>query len=265
MLIPLTREKFEQLIPVVATAPQYNAMRGGLQEILQRVMISVLGVVVVLLVNWITGEALPGAWLVMGIVMGFYWLWAPVWLAGLRNGQYRRWQYSGFWRGRVLDVFITEDVLREDESFNQRGELVIIENRERRINLEIGDRSGFRTLIKAPLQKMHKLLAPGQVAECLVLSNQPDLAEIKAVTDVYIPSQNLWVGEYPYLRRDFFAAASEDLARRAARDRPPAARRSPQHRSDSPARSRRDRQRPERPALERPPRSSRRRSSPPPD
>ncbi|MEM8640375.1 MAG: phosphate ABC transporter permease [Cyanobacteria bacterium P01_G01_bin.54] len=258
MLIPLTREKFEQLIPAVATAPQYSAVQGGLQEILQRVLISVLGGVVVLLVNWLTGGALPGARLVVGIIMGFYWLWAPVWLASRRNAGYRRWQYSGFWRGRVLDVFITEDLLREDESFNQRGELVIIENRERRINLEIGDRSGFRTIIKAPLRKVHKLLAPGQVAECLLLSNQPDLAEIKAVTDVYIPSQNLWVGDYPYLRRDFFAAVSDDLARPSTREPQPGARRSPRPRQAPPPRYRDDRQR-----LGRSPRPPRRPSRPP--
>lgn len=218
MLIPLTREKFEQLIPVVATFAQYRAVQGDVQAFLQRVLISVLGVVAVLIIGVLSSNAVPGAQLVMGIIMGLYWLWSPVWWASLRNTKYRRWPYSGFWRGRVLDVFISEDLIREDESFNRRGELVIVENRERRINVEIGDRSGFRTVVKAPLQNTHKLLAPGQIAECVVLSNQPDLDEIKAVTDIYIPRQNLWIGEYPYLRRDFFAAMSEDLA---ARNAPP--------------------------------------------
>lgn len=228
MLIPLTREKFEQLIPVVATYAQYRAVQGGIPEFLQRVMISVLGVVVVLLVTVLFGGAVPGARLVMGIIMGFYWLWSPVWVASRRNSTYRRWRYSGFWRGRVLDVFISEDLIREDESFNRRGELVIVENRERRINVEIGDRSGFRTIVKAPLEKVHKLLSPGQIAECVVMSNQPDLSRIETVSDVYVPSQNLWVGDYPCLRRDFFEGVSQDLAREQP---PPAPRRQPPPRS----------------------------------
>ncbi|NEO85599.1 MAG: phosphate ABC transporter permease [Spirulina sp. SIO3F2] len=228
MLIPLTREKFEQLIPVVATYAQYSAVQGGVPEFLQRVIISVLGVVVVLIINVLFGGAVPGAELVMGIIMFFYWLWSPVWVASLRNSKYRRWRYSGFWRGRVLDVFISEDLIREDESFNRRGELVIVENRERRINVEIGDRSGFRTIVKAPLQKVHKLLAPGQIAECVVMSNQPDLSAIEAVSDLYVPSQNLWVGDYPCLRRDFFEAVSEELAQDSPRpQKTPRSRRAP--------------------------------------
>jgi hypothetical protein len=222
MLIPLTRAKFEQLVPAVATAPQYRAMWGSVQDFLQRLLISVLGVVVVLLINVLSGGALPGARLIMGVIMGLYWFWSPVYWASIRNSKYRRWKYSGFWRGRVLDVFITEDLIREDESFNNRGELVIVENRERRINVKIGARSGFRTIVKAPLEKTHKLLARGQVAECVVMSNVPDLSEIKQVSDLYVPEVQLWVGEYPCLRRDFFTEVSAELGRsNPARRSPP--------------------------------------------
>jgi len=192
----------------------------------RRVLITVVGVVALLLLNVLFQGVAAGFKFFLGIIMALYWLWSPVYSASVRNGQYRRWKYSGFWRGRVLDVFISEDLVKEEETFNQRGELVIVENRERRINLEIGDRTGFRTIIQAPLRRTHKLLTPGQVAECLVMSNQPDLSEIKKISDVYIPSQDLWVGEYPCLRRDFFISMSQDLQRQP----PPARRRRPSSR-----------------------------------
>jgi len=48
----------------------------------------------------------------------------------LRNGEYRKYKYSGFFRGRVLDVFITEELIGKEETVNNKGELVIVENRE---------------------------------------------------------------------------------------------------------------------------------------
>lgn len=226
MLVPITREKFEQLIPAIATGSQYIAQWGSVQDLVRRVLITVVGVVALLLLNVLFQGVAAGFKFFLGIIMALYWLWSPVYFASVRNSQYRRWKYSGFWRGRVLDVFVSEDLVKEEETFNQRGELVIVENRERRINLEIGDRTGFRTIIQAPLRRTHKLLAPGQVAECLVMSNQPDLNEIKKISDVYIPSQDLWVGEYPCLRRDFFISMSRDLQRQP----PPARRRRPSRR-----------------------------------
>ncbi|MCW6035557.1 hypothetical protein K4A83_04610 [Spirulina subsalsa FACHB-351] len=220
MLIPLTREKFEQLVPAVATGAQYAAIWGSWQNFLGRLLISAVGVIIIWLLYLVFGD-LGGLKLLLTIIVGLYWLWSPVYFASVRNSKYRRFKYSGFWRGQVLDVFISDDVVSEAESFNQRGDLVIVENRERRINLEIGDSTGFRTIVKAPLRRTHKLLKPGQQVECLVMSNQPDLSRIQEVSDVYIPSQNLWVGEYPCIRRDFFVDMSEDIRQNRGRPSQP--------------------------------------------
>ncbi len=211
MLVPLTREKFEQIIPLIATGPQYSYYWGKWQDFLRRLLISVVAVVVILLIGKLFGEGGQALTLIFVVIAGLYWLWGPVYWASLRNASYRRFQYSGFLRGQVLDVFITEDLIGEEQTVNKRGELVIIENRERRINLEIGDETGFRADVQAPLRRIHKVIAPGQIAELLVLSNQPNLGSIAKITDVYIPSHNLWVGDYPYLRRDVFTEVSRQL------------------------------------------------------
>jgi hypothetical protein len=44
-----------------------------------------------------------------------------------------------------------------------------------------------------------------------VLSYRPDLSSIAKVTDVYIPSQNLWVSDYPFLQRDVFVEVSNRI------------------------------------------------------
>ena len=211
MLKPLTREKMEQLIPLIATGKQYSYYWGKWSDLLNRLLISVVGIVVILILDLLFGDRGEALILLLGGIVSLYWLWYPVYQASMRNAANRRFKYGGFWRGRVLDVFLTEELIGEEETVNQRGELVIVENRERWINLVLGDETGFEVDVQAPLQRIYKGIKPGQTAELLVMSNQPDLGRINKISDAYIPSQNLWVGQYPYIQRDVFMEVSRQL------------------------------------------------------
>ena len=211
MLKSLTRAKFEQLIPTIATGAQYAHYWGKWQDVVNRLLVSVVAVVVVLILRLILGESAEALILLLAIIAGFYWLWCPVYQASMRNAKARRLQYSGFWRSRIEDIYLTEELIGEEETVNQRGELVIVENRERRINLVLGDETGFYVTIQAPLQRIHKGIKKGQTAELLLLSNRQDLSTVDKLTDAYIPSQNLWIGSYPWLQRDVFLEVSRQL------------------------------------------------------
>lgn len=211
MLIPLTRETFEELIPKFATGEQYRYTWGNLQDFLRRLLISVVGVLVAFLLNALLPESFQILEFLLGIVTGLYWLWSPVYWASMRNAEARRYQYAGFWRGEVLDVYPSEEVVGTEETVNKYGELVVIENRESRLNLEIGDGQGFSTWIQVPLKKAHRVIRSGDTAELLMLSNRPDLSRISMLTDLFLSDYNLWVSDYPYLRRDAFADVSARL------------------------------------------------------
>ena len=211
MLVALTREKLEQLLPLIATAEQYAYYWGKWQDLLNRLLISVVAVVIILVLSYIFGEGAQAIALLLWVIAGLYWLWGPVYQATVRNTVCRRFQYGGFWQGKILDVYLTEELIGGEETVNKRGELVIIENRERWINLVLGDETGFEVEVQTPLRRIHKAIAPGQIAELLVLSNRSDLGRIEKITDAYIPSQNLWIGQYPYLQRDVFAEVSRQL------------------------------------------------------
>lgn len=227
MLVPLTRQKFEQIIPRIATSEQYRYMWGNFSDFLRRLLISVIAVVGFWVIVLLLGEGFGSLLFPPGLIGGLYWLWGPVLWASLRNAEYRKYKYSGFFRGEVLDVYVNEELIGKEETVNNRGELVIVENRESRLNLEIGDESGFETQLQVPLRRSHQAIAPRQVAEMVVLSNRPDLSSIVQVTDVYIPSQNLWVSDYPFLQRDVFIEVSDRIqdgkeprSRRQSRRRP---------------------------------------------
>ncbi|PLZ95311.1 phosphate ABC transporter permease [Fischerella thermalis CCMEE 5198] len=225
MLVPLTRQKFNQLIPLIATGPQYKYYWGKFPDFLQRLLISVVIAAVYVLVRLFAMPGFGPILFVLGVIGAFYWLWGPVFWASMRNAKCRRYKYSGFFRGRVLDWWITDELIGKQETVDNKGDLVIVENREKRINLEVGDETGFTAQLRAPLRLEHKVIARGQKVEMVVMSNRPDLSKIEEITDIYIPSRDLWVSDYPYLRRDYFPEVSRRLrdrpSERPRRRRPP--------------------------------------------
>jgi hypothetical protein len=219
MLISITRETFEELIPVVATSDQYRYFWGKPNDFLRRLLISIMGIVVVFLLKPLLPSGFSLIEFLAGVVIGLYWLWAPVYLASRRNQDCRRYKYSGFWRGKVLDVYVTEELIGKEETVNKKGDLVIVENRERRLNLEVGDETGFSTSIQVPLQRAHRVIRPGDFAEMIVMSNRDDLSRFSKLSDIYLSDYDLWVSDYPYLRRDLFVDVSRRLGQQKRRSR----------------------------------------------
>lgn len=221
MLIPITRETFEELVPRYATGEQYRYMSGKWSDFLRRLLISIIGVLAAFMLNAVLPQGFEILEFVIGIVTGLYWLWSPVYWASLRNLKTRRYPYSGFWRGRVVDAFPSEELVGTEETVNKQGELVVVENRERRLNLEVADKQGFSTLIQVPLQRAHQMIRPGDRAEMLVMSNRPDLSYISQFSDVHLVDYDLWVSDYPSVRRDVF----QDVSRRLTAELKPAPKR----------------------------------------
>ncbi|XZN88872.1 MAG: phosphate ABC transporter permease [Microcoleus sp.] len=219
MLIPLTRETFQELIPAVATGAQYKYFWGKPPDFLRRMLISAVAVVFLVVLYNFAGSDVGPLVLITGLIAGLYWLWGPILWASLRNAECRKYKYCGFWQGRVLDIYITDEVTSQEETVNQKGQLVIVDNLEPRINLEVGDKTGFTTTLQAPLQKSHQGIVPGQAALMLIMSNQEDLGRIAKVSDIYIPSREVWVSDYPYLRKDVFIEMSEQIKKGRKKDR----------------------------------------------
>ncbi|AFZ48517.1 hypothetical protein Cyast_2574 [Cyanobacterium stanieri PCC 7202] len=213
MLIPLRKEALNDMIPAIATGTQYKYYWANLSTLLKNLFISLIGVLIFWLLGVLFGKGAEGISLILTVSAGLYWLWSPVYWASVRNGKYRKYNYVGFWRGRVLDVYITEELVNESSALDKLGKVIIVENLQKKINVEIGDKSGFRATITSPLQRIHKVINRGQAVEGLLLSNDPDFLRISKVTDIYIPRHKLWVGEYPYIRRDIFLDVRKELAK----------------------------------------------------
>lgn len=215
MLIPLTRKKFEQLVPIFATGGQYKYYWGKPSDFLRRFLFSLTAVVAIVLIEFLLGGAFRNIFFVIGFMAAFYWLWSPIFFATRRNLACRRYRYSGFLWAEVLDIFFSEELIGTEETVNKRGDLVVVENRERCLNLELGDGSGFNAKIQVPLQREHRGIRPGDRAALVVMSDRRDLSLISKVSDVYLYDYDLWVSDYPYLQRQIFVELCQRMERSA--------------------------------------------------
>jgi hypothetical protein len=209
MLIPLRPGELERLIPAVATGPQFNACSGNPRKLLQRVLISVIGGVLTLLVSQtlLFSSQLGPVLLVVGVVFLLYMLWGPILEAGRRNATLRRYPVAALFEGRVRDLFTREVVEDRREQANRQGRLELVENRRTWLCLELADEDGYLGQLRFPYEKRHQTIRAGMVVRTLVLSERKDFSRIGALSDGWLPEIKEWVGEYPFLLRPAF----EDL------------------------------------------------------
>lgn len=215
MLIPLKPGELTRLIPAVATGPQFNACSGNPRTLLQRVLISVIGGVISLLISQTLLFRSQGGpiFLVTGFVFFLYLLWGPILEAGRRNATLRRYPSAAIFEGVVGDLFTREVVEERREQANQQGRLELVENRRTWLCLELEDEDGYLGQVRFPMKKKHQQIRRGMTARALALSDRRDFSRISALTDTWLPQAKLWVGEYPYLLRPAF----EELCMRRLR------------------------------------------------
>lgn len=206
MLIPLKPGELSRLIPAVATGPQFQACSGDPRKLLQRVLISVIGGVITLLISQTLAfnSRFSSLWLVAGMILLLYILWGPIVEAGRRNAVLRRYPAAAIFAGRVANVFQREVVENKREQADRSGRLELVENRRAWLCLELEDEEGYLGQLRFPLEKKHQAIRPGMVVRCLVLSERPNFSRIDAISDGWLPQLKLWVGEYPYLLRPAF-------------------------------------------------------------
>jgi hypothetical protein len=206
MLLPLRPGELLRLIPAVATGPQFNACTGNPRKVLQRVLISVIGAVIALLISQtlLFSSQFGPVFLVVGFVFALYLLWGPILEAGQKNSTLRRYPAAALFEGQIVDVFTREIVEQRREQANNDGRLELVENRRTWLTLELEDEEGYLGKVRFPFEKKHQQIRAGMVVRVLVLSERKDFSQIGAISDAWLPQLKLWVGEYPFLLRPAF-------------------------------------------------------------
>ena len=194
----------------MATGTQFRFALGDPRKILQRLLISVIGGVITLLISQsLSFNRWGSVWLISGVVLLLYILWGPILEAGRRNASLRRYPSAALFEGEVIEAYTKERVENQREQADASGKLELVENRRTWMILELADEDGYLGRISFPMAKTHSAIRAGVLVRCIVLSDRKDFASVGALTDAWLPQLKLWVGEYPFLLRPAF----QDLCR----------------------------------------------------
>ncbi|MFN5865082.1 MAG: hypothetical protein ACK451_24645 [Pseudanabaena sp.] len=221
MITPLKRKNFDELIPAVPTYEQYQYYSGNGQNVVRRVAISIASVIIFTILYNRVHENNPSSFAALAMFVcaalgGLYWMLEPVVLASIRNAKLRRFAYCGFWQAEVLDVYVSQEVLAREEKVDSRGRMDVSYDAESFLNIELGDETDFVTTLRLPMRRELKRVRPEQTVYMLLFSNDRRFGRVSRQTsDAYIPQYNLWIGDYPYLRRDAFIDLTKYMVKRS--------------------------------------------------
>ena len=205
MLIPLRQGEIDKLVPAVATGNQFQVSLGNPRKILQRIMISSIGGVITLLISQsqVTSQ-FYSIWLIVGVSFLLFILWGPILEASRKNSKLRRYKYSAILNGKIFDIYKQEKVITSHEQANRLGNLELVESRRTILTVEIEDEDGYIGKVSFPFENKYQIIKNESNIYALVFSNDRDFNSINAISDVWIPRPNLWIGEYPFLLRPAF-------------------------------------------------------------
>jgi hypothetical protein len=174
--------------------------------VLQRVLISVIGAVIALLISQtlLFSSEFGPVFLMVGVVFALYLLWGPILEAGQKNSTLRRYPAAALFEGEIADCYTREIVEDRREQANNSGRLELVENRRTWLTLELEDEEGYLGKVRFPFEKKHQKIRAGLVVRVLVLSERKDFSQVGAISDAWLPQLKLWVGEYPFLLRPAF-------------------------------------------------------------
>ncbi len=205
MLVSLRQNEFLKLIPAVATGNQFKNALGSPQKVLQRLMISSIGGVITLLISQSQiASQFYSFWLIIGVTFLLYILWGPIVEAGNRNAKLRKYPFAALFDGFISNIYTEERIESRQEQANRKGKLELIESRRLWIFCELEDEDGYLSKISFPMEKEHQVLKSGLRIMCLVLSNDKRFNSQLTLSDAWVPSRRLWLGEYPFLLRPAF-------------------------------------------------------------
>ena len=205
MLIPINQSQISKLIPSVGTGSQFKYALGDPRKILQRLIISSIGGVLnLLLFISQSSTQTENLWLLLCVIFFLYIIWGPILESSRKNSRFKNSKFFSLFDGYISDIYQTERIESSREQSNRQGRLELIEKKRTWLVIELEDEEGYLDKISFPMENKHSQIRIGSNIRCLVSSNYRNFDREIYLTDAWLPDENIWIGEYPYLLRPAF-------------------------------------------------------------
>ena len=205
MLIPIKQNQISKLIPSVGTGGQFRYALGDPRKILQRLIISSIGGVLnLLLFISQSSTQTENLWLLLCVIFFLYIIWGPILESSRKNIKYKKSKFFSLFDGFVSDIYKTERIESSREQSNRQGRLELIEKKRTWLVIELEDEDGYLDKISFPMENKHSRIRVGSNIRCIISSNYRNFEREISLTDAWLPDENIWIGDYPYLLRPAF-------------------------------------------------------------
>lgn len=215
MLVELTPEEAERILPIVPTRVQYiRYWNDGLRNVGRIVTTVFVGATLLVLSRFFYDNTFFGLLFALSGLLSLLYpvLWGPLYEISRKNLAFREIPYTGLFFGQVLRLRRVTAIVEEQEKLDERGDLYIEEIRERQFEMEIGDEEGNRFHLRVRDDLRYNAIVRRQSVLSLVKAYSRDLQRRAKITEVYVIKLDQWVGDESYLaREDFLALADEVL------------------------------------------------------
>ncbi len=205
MLIPIKQNQISKLIPSVGTGGQFKYALGEPRKVLQRLIISSIGGVLnLLLFISQSSTQTENLWLLLCVIFFLYIIWGPILESSRLNSNYKKSKFFSLFDGYISDIYKTEKIESSREQSNRQGRLELIEKKRTWLVVELEDEDGYLEKLSFPMENKHSQIRIGSNIRCLVSSNYSNFDRDISLTDAWLPEENIWIGDYPYLLRPAF-------------------------------------------------------------
>ena len=205
MLIPIKQNQINKLIPAVGTGGQFKHALGDPGKVLQRLIVSSIGGVLnLLLFISQSSTQTENLWLLLCVIFFLYIIWGPILESSRKNIKYKKSKFFSLFDGYVSDIYKTERIESSREQSNRQGRLELIEKKRTWLVIELEDEDGYLDKISFPMENKHSRIRVGSNIRCIISSNYRNFEREISLTDAWLPDENIWIGEYPYLLRPAF-------------------------------------------------------------
>ena len=236
-LIPLDVADLQRLLATRApTAQQYasywgRSTRERYDRLLESAIVSFLGTTFSYFMSFVLGSFVAT---IFGTLFLFWGVLSPELKAYQRNWEliggrtlvdppdfyideydddndrrFRRGLYGALFVGRLGRVVVVEDAksmeeysLDEFEDYNMdNDELEKITGDPYLLRVQCVDATGRTLQVHARMSPEYLDLQSNMLVICVLLSASPSFTSLAALTDLYVPDADVWIGDYPYLDR----------------------------------------------------------------
>ncbi|WP_017327976.1 hypothetical protein [Synechococcus sp. PCC 7336] len=216
MLIELTLEELDAVLPLAPTGSQYSDYISNVFLNLERLIVAIGAGAALLVISTLFSETGVGfIFFVVGVLSVLYpFVWGPLFEISRRNKAYRELPYGWFFFGQIERVDSREVLVDEIEQIDANGDLYVEEVIEQELRLAIADETGMSFVVKTRDEPAYESIVPRQSAIALIKSFSPNLRS-PVISEVYIVKLGQWVGDVSYLKRDEFLDLANDLVEMA--------------------------------------------------